>query len=46
MHMWKHYLEERETERLFIRPLVKSDYQVWQEIIMDEVRSLGKLKTD
>ena len=37
MHMWKNYLEERETERLLIRPLLKSDYQVWQEFIMDEV---------
>ena len=35
--MWKYYLDERETERLSIRPLVKSDYQVWQEFIMDEV---------
>ena len=36
MLMWKHYLEERETERLIIRPLQKSDAQVWQEFIMDE----------
>ncbi len=35
--MWKHYLEERETERLLIRPLVMSDYQAWHEFIMDEV---------
>jgi RimJ/RimL family protein N-acetyltransferase len=37
MNMWKQYLEERETERLIIRPLQKSDAQVWQEFIMDEV---------
>ena len=35
--MWKYYLDKRETERLLIRPLVKSDYQVWQEFVMDEV---------
>ena len=33
--MWKHYLEEHETERLLIRPLVKGDYLVWEEFIMD-----------
>lgn len=37
MHMWKHYLEERETERLLIRPLQIDDNQVWQEFIMDDV---------
>lgn len=35
--MWKHYLEERETDRLLIRPLVKSDHLAWQEFVMDEV---------
>lgn len=34
--MWKHYLEERETDRLIIRPLEKSDCLVWQEFTMDE----------
>ena len=34
--MWRHYLEERETERLLIRPLVKGDDLVWQKFIMDE----------
>jgi len=34
--MWKHYLEERETDRLLIRPIAKSDYLPWQEFIMDE----------
>ena len=37
MQMWKYYLETRETERLLIRPLIKNDYRVWQEFIMDEV---------
>lgn len=35
--MWKNYFEERETERLLIRPLVRSDDLQWQEFIMDEV---------
>lgn len=35
--MWKNYLEERETERLLIRPLLQSDHRVWQEFIMDEI---------
>ena len=35
--MWKNYLEDRETERLLIRPLVSDDDQDWQEFIMDEV---------
>jgi RimJ/RimL family protein N-acetyltransferase len=34
--MWKDYLEERETERLCIRPLVKKDAQAWITFIMDE----------
>ena len=34
--MWKHYLDERETERLLIRPLVRSDHMPWNEFIMDE----------
>lgn len=35
--MWKNYLEERETDRLLIRPLEKSDHLAWQEFVMDEV---------
>lgn len=35
--MWKDYLNERETKRLLIRPLVKSDSQEWQEFIMDGI---------
>jgi RimJ/RimL family protein N-acetyltransferase len=35
--MWKNYLEERETKRLLIRPLVENDYHDWQEFIMDEI---------
>ncbi|MGW8314555.1 MAG: GNAT family N-acetyltransferase [Bacteroidales bacterium] len=35
--MWKKYLIVRETDRLIIRPLDKTDYLVWQEFIMDKV---------
>jgi len=34
--MWKYYLEERESERLIIRPLIGSDNLALQEFIMDE----------
>ncbi len=34
--MWKHYLNEHETSRLLIRPLISDDYLVWQDFIMDE----------
>lgn len=35
--MWKHYLEKKETERLFIRPLTVNDSHDWLEFIMDEI---------
>jgi RimJ/RimL family protein N-acetyltransferase len=34
--MWKHYLEEKETSRLIIRPLVESDSDEWLTFIMDK----------
>lgn len=34
--MWKHYLDEKETSRLVIRPLVENDTHQWLTFIMDK----------
>jgi ribosomal-protein-alanine N-acetyltransferase len=38
--MWNHYLEEKETKRLLIRPLRENDSHEWQEFIMDKTATI------